>query len=260
LSSAVRLTRVGFLRYATYRQAVFAGLVTNTVFGFLRTAVVLTVFTGSARVAGYDPASAVTFVWVGQGLLTVVMIFGDAELAGRVRTGQVSADLLRPVDLQAALLAEDLGRAGFAVLTRLAVPVVIGGLAFELALPSSPIRWLSFAVGVVLAVVVSFGLRFLINLTAFWLLDSRGVLAIYGVVAPTLAGLIIPVPYFPGWAAVALSATPFPAMVQTPTDLLLGRGNAAWLLAYQLLWVLLLLGAGRLVLARAVRRLVVHGG
>lgn len=260
LTCAVRLTRAGFLRYATYRQAVFAGLVTNTMFGFLRTAIVLTVFAGSARVAGYDPASAVTFVWVGQGLLVVVMIFGEGELAGRVRTGQVSADLLRPVDLQAALLAEDLGRASFAMMTRFAVPVVIGGLAFELALPTSPVRWLSFAVGVLLAVLVSFGLRFLINLTAFWLLDSRGVLTIYAVVAPMLAGLIIPVPYFPGWAAAVLAATPFPAMVQTPTDLLLGRGDAAWLLAGQLLWAVLLLGAGRLVLARAVHRLVVQGG
>ncbi len=110
----MRLTRSGFLRYATYRQAVFAGLVTNTVFGFLRTAIVLTVFTGSARVAGYDPASAVTFVWVGQGLLAVVLIFGEGELAARVRTGQVSADLLRPVDLQAALLVEDLVRTLYA--------------------------------------------------------------------------------------------------------------------------------------------------
>lgn len=166
----MRLTRAGFLRYATYRQAVFAGLVTNTVFGFLRTAIVLTVFAGSARVAGYDPASAVTFVWVGQGLLAVAMIFGEGELAGRVRTGQVGTDLLRPVDLQAALLAEDVGRAGFAMLTRFTVPMLIGGLAFTLALPTSPVRWLSFAVGVLLAVLVSFGLRFLINLTAFWLL------------------------------------------------------------------------------------------
>jgi ABC-2 type transport system permease protein len=37
---------------------------------------------------------------------------------------------------------------------------------------------LSLAVGVLLAVLVSFGLRFLLNLTAFWLLDSRGVLTI----------------------------------------------------------------------------------
>lgn len=74
----MRLTRSGFLRYATYRQAVFAGLVTNTVFGFLRTAIVRTVFTGSARVAGYDPTSAVTFVWVGQGL-AVVLIFGKVS-------------------------------------------------------------------------------------------------------------------------------------------------------------------------------------
>ncbi|HEY6422029.1 MAG TPA: ABC-2 family transporter protein [Pseudonocardiaceae bacterium] len=140
------------------------------------------------------------------------------------------------------------------------MPVVIGGLAFQLALPSSPVRWLLFALGVVLAVVVSFGLRFMLNLTAFWLLDSRGVLTIYGVVAPVLAGLLIPLPFFPGWATAALSAMPFAAMIQTPTDLLLGRGDAARLLAFQLVWAMLLLGTGRLVLARAVRRLVVQGG
>jgi ABC-2 type transport system permease protein len=54
------------------------------------------------------------------------------------------------------MLTEDVGRAGFAMLTRFALPVVIGGLAFTVALPTSPVRWLTFAVGVLLAVLVSF--------------------------------------------------------------------------------------------------------
>jgi ABC-2 type transport system permease protein len=53
-----------------------------------------------------------TFVWAGQGLIGVVLLWAPNELADRIRTGDVIADLLRPVDLVWQLLAADLGRAG----------------------------------------------------------------------------------------------------------------------------------------------------
>jgi ABC-2 type transport system permease protein len=118
LACYLRLIQAGFRRYSTYWQAVLAGLATNTVFGFMRCAVLLTVFAGNARVAGYDPSRTVTFVWLGQGLLSVVQIWGDAAFGERVRSGDIAVDLLRPINLQAAVLTEDLGRASFALLTR----------------------------------------------------------------------------------------------------------------------------------------------
>lgn len=160
----LRLIRAGFQRYATYRQAVVAGLATNLVFGFMRCAVLLTVFAGSARVAGYDPSRTVTFVWIGQGLIAVVLIWGNADFGQRVRSGDIAVDLLRPIDLQAALLAEDLGRADFALLTRFALPLLIGSAFFDLTLPGSVLRWGAFGLSVLLAVLVSFAIRFLLNL------------------------------------------------------------------------------------------------
>lgn len=82
LACYLRLIRAGFRRYSTYRQAVVAGLVTNIVFGFMRCAVLLTVFAGSAQVAGYNPSTTVTFVWIGQALVAVVAA-GAAALAWR---------------------------------------------------------------------------------------------------------------------------------------------------------------------------------
>lgn len=250
----------GFRRWSTYRQAAFAGLVTNIVFGFMRCAVLLTVFQGSARVAGYDPAAMVTFVWVGQGLIDVIQLWRGSELAERVRTGDVAIDLMRPWDLQAALLAEDLGRAGFSVLIRFSAPMLVGLLMFDVRLPRSPLTWLVFALGVLLAVVVSFGMRFLLNLTAFWLLDWRGVFGLHWVITGVLAGLVVPIGLFPQWARVALWCTPFPALVQVPADLLIERGPAAAMLAHQAGWAIVLLLAGRVVLRRGERTLVVQGG
>lgn len=260
LACYLRLCCAGFRRYSTYRQAVVAGLATNAVFGFLRCAVLLTVFAASAQVAGYDPSRTVTFVWIGQGLIAVVLLWGSADFGQRVRSGDVAVDLLRPVNLQAALLAEDLGRAGFALLTRFTGPLLLGLAFFDLTLPGSALRWAAFGFSVLLAVLVSFAIRFLLNLLAFWLLDWRGLVTLYGAVSSVLAGLVIPIAFFPGWARVAIWATPFPAIMQAPIDIAIGRGAALPMLAHQLAWALCLLAAGRMGLARAVRKLVIQGG
>jgi ABC-2 type transport system permease protein len=254
------LVRAGFRRHSIYLAASLAGLFTNTVFGLLRVAVLLAVVGQTGRAAGYDAADIGTFVWLGQGLLGVVTIWPDRELAQRVRSGDVAIDLGRPWNLQPALLAQDIGRAGHAMLIRFAPPVLFGALVLPFRWPQSPWTVLLFAVSTVLAVVVSFAARFLLDLTAFWLLDNRGVVTVYAAATGVLCGLTVPIAFFPEPLRIALYATPFPAMLQTPIDVFGERGATAALLAHQVLWAALLLAAGQLVLARATRKLVVQGG
>lgn len=260
LSPYPQLALAGFRRYATYRQAALAGLTTNVVFGLLRAAVLLAVLEQRPVVGGYDVATAVTFVWLGQGLITVVDLWSDRELSTRIRTGDVVVDLGRPWDLQAAMLATDLGRAGFAVLARLLPPMAFGALLFPFRWPASPATWLLFACSVLLAVVVSFGIRFLLNASAFWLLDARGVIAVWGVAGGVLSGLVVPLPWFPAWAQTALSFTPAPSLFQVPIDVFTERGDPFGAMAAQVGWAVLLLGVGRVVLRRGSARLVVQGG
>ena len=176
-------------------------------------------------------------------------------------TGQaVAIDLSRPWDLQAALLVTDLGRAGFALLVRFAPPVVLGALFFPFRLPTAALTWPAFAASLLLAVVACQQFRFLLDLTAFWLLHVRGVRAVWASTSGVLCGLVVPFAFLPAGARTALAASPFPAMIQIPIDVFLERAPADGLLARQLLWVLLLVATGRLVLRRATRRLVVQGG
>lgn len=235
-----------------------AGLATNVAFGLLRLAVLLAAVT-QGPIAGYDVASTATYVWLGQGLMAVVVLYSDKVLADRVRSGDVVVDLYRPWNLQSAMFAEDLGRAGYAVVVRLVPPVAFGAVVFPFRWPA-PMTLLAFAMSVVLAVTVSFGMRFLLNTTAFWLLDSRGVNALYTTCTWLLCGLTVPLSFYPEWAVPILWSTPFAAMLQAPVDVFLERGSPWPLLAAQAFWAVVVLAVGHLALGRAVRKVVVQGG
>jgi ABC-2 type transport system permease protein len=256
----------GFRRYATYRQATLAGTFTNIVFGFLRCYVLLAVAAGAAggRPGGYDREQLVTFVWVGQGLLTVTGIWGWTELADRIRTGDVASDLLRPVSPVTSYLAADLGRAAHGMLTRFLPPVIVGAIFFA---PAVPQRWQTvplFLLSVVLAVVGSFGCRYLVNATAYWLHDARGPVMLWTVSSGVLAGLYFPLRLLPAGAAVTLwVATPLPGLLQTPLDVLVERdppGRQVGLVVLQAAWAVGLLYLAKIVQRRAERKLVVQGG
>jgi ABC-2 type transport system permease protein len=259
------LARRGYRRYAAYPGATYAGLFTNVVFGFLIAYILLAVYAETDEIGGYDVRDAIAYVWISQGLMSVVGIFGAGwyELARRVQTGSVATDLQRPLDVQRAELAQDLGRAGYQVLWRAVPQFLLGALLFEISVPPYAGRWLLFGVSVGLAVLVGFGVRFLVNLCSFWLLDYRGPVILAIGVNLVLSGAVMPLAFFPGALATLTRLTPFAAMLQAPIDIYVGRplgGTAAAVLALQASWALALYAAGRLVLAAGTRRLVIQGG
>lgn len=260
------LARSGFRRWSTYRQATIAGAFTNVVFGFLRCYVILAVAAATAGglAAGYDATQLATYVWVGQGLISVVGMWGWTELADRIRTGEVAADLLRPVPPVVSYLAADLGRFGHAMLTRFVPPMVVGAIFFPLYVPHRPGTIPLFLLSVVLGTLVSFAGRFLVNATAYWLHDARGPIGLWTLASGVLAGLYFPLRLLPDWAAVLMyAALPFASMLQIPADVLTERDGPALqagLVAVQAVWAVGLLFACTRVQKRAEGKLVVQGG
>ncbi|MYW01202.1 ABC-2 family transporter protein [Streptomyces sp. SID3343] len=258
------LVGAGFRRWATYRQAALAGLFTNTVFGVMIYSLMLAVAADGRRPGGYEAAQLATYVWVGQGIMSVVHVWNWNELADRIRSGDVTADLLRPIDPFEAFLAADLGRALYSVLARMLVPVLVGALVFSMYLPQRPHTWPLFALSLALGTVISFTLRYLVNLGSFWLLDVRGLNAVWVLAASVFAGTFFPLRFLPEWAQVLLwFGTPFPGLYQIPLDVLVERADPAlqWgSVALQLAWVAVLIPLARRVQRAATHRLVIQGG
>lgn len=242
-----------------------AGLCTNVVFGFIRAAILFAaVDSAGGSLAGYDRGTISAYVWLSQGLLGAVALgMAPTEIGERIRTGDIAVDFTRPVDVQFAYLAADLGRAAYTFIPRGLPSVVVGALTVGLILPDSAWPYLLGLVSIALGVAISFLCRYAANILGFWLVETRGVLALYTVVASFLAGLYVPVHIFPSWLAAVAAATPFPSILQSPIDVLSGRVvglDAVRVVGIQCLWVAVACLVGRALTSAGRHKLEVQGG
>jgi ABC-2 type transport system permease protein len=132
-----------------------------------------------------------------------------------------------------------------ALVLPLRLPGTLGGLAL-------------LGASLVLAAVVSFQLRFLFGSAAFWTPDYRSLFMLLFPVLWLLSGFVVPVDFFPGPLRVLVDWSPLIPLLMAPVRV--ATDGAAAAVAIQVVWVVLLWLTGRLVLATASRRLVVHGG
>jgi ABC-2 type transport system permease protein len=255
-----------FRRFSTYRAATLAGIFTNSVFGVIYSYAYIELWDQAPHAGGYDVRDAVTFVWLGQSLLmTVAMWSGGTtdDLTERIRTGDVAIDLYRPVPILWWYYSADVGRASYHFLSRGLAPSLIGLVLFGIAPPASPVAGVAFLVSVLLAVTVSFAIRFLVAASTFWVLDPTGIRMVSMVFAMFLSGITLPLNLFPGWLGTLVNALPWASYVQVPIDVYLGQHSGSDLLGalgFQVFWAVVLLAAGTDVLRRATYKVVVQGG
>lgn len=263
-ASRVRLyasvVALGYRKHAAYFGATWAGVFTNSVFGFMRAYVLLALYQQTRRVGGFDVTDAMTYTFVTQGMIMIVHLWGWNDIALRVKSGDIVTDLYRPIGFQSYWLAQDIGRATYHAIFRGIPPFLIGALAFHVRLPRSPFTWVAFTASCALAATVSFAVRYMVNLSTFWLLDDRGVNRLHGAITTFFSGFVIPVTFFPGALRTVAQVLPFAALVQVPVEVFLEKPGVVGKLAFQLVWAVVLLALGRAVLAAATRKLVVQGG
>jgi ABC-2 type transport system permease protein len=262
----LEVVRTTARRMATYRGATLAGVFTNTVFGFLLAYVLIAVFRERGTIGDFDAVDAVTFTFVAQGLAMPVGVFGnDAEQSQRILTGDVAMDLCRPYDYQGWWGAVAYGKALFYLWARGIPPILVAALAFDLRVPGVDEWWIfpAFALAVVLAIGVAFAFRFLVQMVAFWIVDVRGPNQVAWIVGGFLSGMWAPLVLFPDSIEPFVRVLPFASMIGLPIEVFLGMHSGASLTgiyALQAAWLVALLGLGRVVLARADRKLVIAGG
>jgi ABC-2 type transport system permease protein len=259
----LELAKKAAQRQLAYRQANLAGLMTNLFFGALRAYVLIALYGARPQIAGFTLAAAITYTGLTQAILRAVQIFGWQDLMKTVRTGDIVSDFVKPFDYYLFWLSQDLGADVIHLVVR-GVPIMLAyAVVAPVVWPSSVDGALTFAISLLLAMLVSFAWRFCVNIVALWTTDALGFARLAYTFGMFFSGFLVPVTFFPAWLKTIAHWTWFPSIIETPVEIWLGvlTGPAALnALVQQAVWLILLVGIGRLMLVAGTRKLVIQGG
>jgi ABC-2 type transport system permease protein len=259
----LEFAKKSFQRQLHYRIANYSGFVVNTFFFIVRAYIFMALYEHRGVVAGYNVIEAVTFTGLTQAMAMVIGIFGGNEMANAVKTGEVATDLMKPIDYQFFALFRQLGRSFYYFFFRGLPIFAVMVIFFPWKHPHSWYALLLFFPSLAFAAVIVFSLSFMVGLSAFWLLDVRGVSAIVMGSGVFLSGFIIPVSFFPSNLGRICEWLPFVGQSYVPVAIYLGKYagmQMADMLLRQIVWAAMLILLGRAFMSLAVRKVIIQGG
>jgi ABC-2 type transport system permease protein len=205
----------------------------------------------------------IAYLTLGFGLNSVLNLSVEARFGLRLHQGLIATDLLRPLGFLPQQLAQALG--DVIVNALLVLPVCALGYFF-LGQAMAPAGWAGTTLGLFsagLALLINFAISYLIVQAAFVLHSGYGVLFTRAALHQVFSGLSAPLVMFPGLLRGIAQVLPFRHIIETPVLLWLGLvpgEDIVTLLAEQLFWAVLLLGAGMGVFSAALSRHQIQGG
>ena len=169
------ICKLSFRRQLAYRTSNWAGFFTNLFFGLLRASVLIALYAGRDEVAGISLDGAITYTALTQAIIVFLSLFGSYDLMKAVQSGEIAADLLKPLGLYAFWAAKDLGRSLVALIVRGLSIMACYAVFYGITLPQGAGQWLALGAAFTLAWAVSFSWRYLVNLAAFWSPNALGI-------------------------------------------------------------------------------------
>lgn len=213
---------------------------------------------------GADLPTMQAYAVIGQ-LIFAVTFSADTrdELEDRVRNGDIALELMKPVPFPLRMLAMQVGYSLVQLLLRGLPTAALAFVALRLPTPQDPAVWTAFGVSLLLAIVVNFGIEFLIGSIAFFTTEGRGFHNLIHSLIQFLSGHAIPHWLFPPFLYALAAALPFRAVAYVPNAIFVGRiagGEIVTALAGQLAWAAVMLLIVRWVWATAMAKIFVQGG
>ena len=110
------------------------------------------------------------------------------------------------------------------------------------------------------SIAITSSLYFLVELSGFWIENSKGPRRLVSVVSGFLSGSIIPLAFFPSWAQQINSYLPFYYTLNSTIEIAAGTAQDQLILLKQLLWLIVLILLSRYLFSIAKNKLFINGG
>ncbi len=258
--------RTAFLKMLAYRLRYYTGILTYLILVSVNYFIWKAIFTGTeagAKINGFTLSEMVTYVTMGWIARSLYYSTIDVEINELVRTGEIRAYLLRPVNFHLMMISQASGESIFRLLFFTWPIAIVLFFLFPISPPATILDGGLFLVATMLSFFVFAEFNFIVGLLAFSLKSIDGVMRAKYFLIQLLSGLILPLTFFPEYLQPVLNALPFRAIASIPLQFYLGKIPPAEMLStilFPVVWVIALIVVSQLLWRRAVRQLTVQGG
>ncbi len=259
----LEFARKSFQRQLQYRVANYSGFIVNTFFFMVRAYVFVALYEHRGVIATFSLDDAVTFTGLTQAMLMTTGVLGGMSIEEAVRSGEVATDLMKPIDYQFFAIARQAGKSFYYLVFRGLPIFMVMVLFFSWVPPVSPFALFLFLVSLAFASLITFSFEFMMGLSAFWLLDTRGIRQLVFGISMLLSGFLVPIPFFPERLSKICEWLPFIGQSYVPVAIYLGKyagSQVPSMFIRQMIWSVILILCGRVFWGFAVRKVVIQGG
>jgi len=212
---------------------------------------------------GISKDQIITYIILSRIIYTQIT-WGFIPRIGRtIQTGAIAMELLRPMDFMLLMFFERIGDF-IAFSTMTAIPIlIICSLTLGMQPPPDIFTLGCFILSFLMAMALSFFVEFCVGLLTFYTNYSWGLQAFEEALVSLFSGALIPLTFFPGWLKTIANVLPFQQMSYSPVSIYLGivKGQQILdVLAFQLMWIVILLTMTRLFYKFAIKKVTVQGG
>ncbi len=167
---------------------------------------------------GYQKPQMLAYVVGIAFLRSLVLGSRLSDLAGQIRSGELTRLLLRPLGMLSYWFSRDLVDKGLNLFfTVIEVGAVLFIFKFPFYFPQTSTTYLQFALLVILAVLLYFFLSFFLSSIAFWTEEIWATRWLFGIIfLEFLAGAFFPIDVLPSGLQRIIYLTPFPYLVFFP--------------------------------------------
>ncbi len=250
-----------------YRAAALGGLATQFFWGAMNILLYKAFYETDPAAFPMRFEATVTYVWLQQAFLQLFMLWSvEPEIFSSIASGDVVYELCRPVDLYdmwfARSAANRLSRALLRCFPVLLLAVLLPA-PYGLSAPASAAHFGGFLLAMVLGYGVAVAFLMVVYMLTFFTVSPNGLRTLVVSLTEFLSGGIIPIPFFPERVQRVVECLPFASMQNVPLRVYSADMSTQQMLraiGLQAFWLVTLVVLGKLLYARASRKMTVQGG
>lgn len=254
-----------------YRMAGLAGA-TTSIFWALIEITVYTIFykyandRGAVASAGLNLRQIVSYAWLTQLLFLMQPMSIDGEILSKITSGDIGIEMCRPLDLYSHWFAKTAASRLTPLFWRGSITVIFGLLmpvSYRLSPPVSLSGFICMLISIASAFLLCTAFGMLVCVIRISITWGEGPTYIIMLVGGVLSGSYLPLQLWPQFMQGFLLVQPFAGYLDIPLRLYIGTlapVDAVWAIGLQLLWSAVFIFAGRRVMARQLKNIIVQGG